>query len=179
MIQLLDSSTARRVQAVLENPPRVSLKRLGHEHYPSGHLSAWASDTYSITERVGAWALPIRPPVSIWYLQYHWNGWGMSTTHQATCQHLIPRVSLKRLGHEHYPSGHLSASDTYSITETVGAWALPIRPPVSIWYLQYHWNGWDMSTTHQATCHHLIPTVSLKRLGHEHYPSDHRSASDT
>ena len=28
--------------------------------------------------------------------------------HLATCQHLILELSLKRLGHEHYPLDHLS-----------------------------------------------------------------------
>ena len=117
--------------------------------------------------------------VSIWHLGYHCKGRGMYTIHLATCQHLVPRLSLQRLGYVHYPFDHLSASGTFAITAKVGVCTLSIWPFVSIWYLGYHCKGWGMYTIYLATCQHLAPKLLLQRLGYAHYLFGHLSASGT
>ena len=80
--------------------PRLSLQRLECVLYPLDHPSAsdtWDTTEGAITEKVGACLQSIRPLSSIWYLSYHCKGWGMCSICQATREHLILGLSLKKL----------------------------------------------------------------------------------
>ena len=128
--------------------PSLSLKNWEYVLYPLDHPSAsytWDTTEGAITEKVGACLQSIRPLSSIWYLSYHCKGWGMCSICQATREHLILGLSLKKL--LGYP---LCALSVYPLAH---------RSLVSTWHLGYHCKFWGMCAIRWAICRH--PTWAI------------------